>query len=323
MQYLIESIHTLIQEKKEFVLLTIITRDGSSPRGVGASMLALKDGKQIGTIGGGAVEYEAGKHAQTLFGSKASEVQLYRLNTNQIADLGMICGGRVEVLFQYFCREDAATPLFDQLYSCWKAGEPACLVRTVDQGRVTNMEVQTGEDLPEEPQFLDGVLMEPVVRTSKVYIFGGGHVSQKLAPVLAYVDFRVTVCEDRAEFADRSLFPAAEDTVLAPFDQMLQHVHIGCRDYCVVMTRGHQADYEILRQLLKTPAFYIGCIGSRHKVALTHQRLLDEGFTEDDFSRIHTPIGLNIGGETPEEISISITAEMIAARAGKLKQCNL
>jgi xanthine dehydrogenase accessory factor len=317
MQFLIESIHNLLCEKKAFVLLTIISREGSSPRGVGACMLVTADGSQKGTIGGGAVEYEAGRHAMTLFSAPESQVQTYILNPNQIADLGMVCGGRVEVLFQYLSGDGKENAVFETLFEHWQAGETACLVRRIENGRVLDMEVETGGDLPEKAVFEEGVLMEPVVRGSRVYVFGGGHVSQKLVPLLGFLDYRVTVCEDRPEFADETLFPAAEGTVLAPFEQMMERVQITARDYCVVMTRGHQADYEILRQLLKTPAFYIGCIGSRHKVAVTRQRLLDEGFSQEDFDRIHTPIGLNIGAETPEEIAVSIAAEMIQCKAGR------
>lgn len=335
MRYIINDLVSVLQEGKGLVLATIVKSQGSAPRGLGASMLVEADGTQRGTIGGGAVEYEAARHAKQLHMSKGSETQLYRLNTNQVADLGMICGGNVWVLFQYIPPEPDVIGLFERLKMAHAAGEDASLVRRIAEGAVEDMGLLDGagltgiadlgetivRDCVESRASLtplsDGtqLLVEPVGGGARAILFGGGHVSQKLAPVLAYVDFRVTICEDRAEFADPALFPAAEGTVLHAFPDILSHVGIKKNDYLVVMTRGHQADYEILRQALKTEATYIGCIGSRHKVALTRKRLLEEGFSEEDFNRIHTPIGLMIGAETPEEIAISVAAEMIDHRA--------
>lgn len=317
MQYLLNDICELLHQGKDFVLLTILEQSGSSPRGVGACMLVDGQGKTRGTIGGGAVEYEATKDASAVYGEKGSETRLYRLNTNQVADLGMICGGQVQVLFQYMPAVPEIQALFDDLAKKRKAGQKVCLVRGVENGQAMYIQMAEGENLPDRATFADGILTEPVSQGARVYVFGGGHVSQALVPLLAYIDFRVTVCEDRAEFADPALFPAAENTVLAGFDRMFQEIIVTGADYAVVMTRGHQADYEILRELLKTPASYIGCIGSRHKVAITKQRLLEEGFSEADFARIHTPIGLSIGAETPAEIAVSVAAEMIQHRAGK------
>ena len=159
------------------------------------------------------------------------------------------------------------------------------------------------------------LLIEPVTKLGMVYLFGGGHVAQKLVPLLAYVDFRITVCEDRPDFADKALFPLAERTVLCDFADISEAVTIRPDDSVVIMTRGHRADYEILRQVLRTDANYIGCIGSRHKIAMTRQRLIEDGFTDAEFDRVYTPIGIPILAETPEEIGISVAAQMIEHRA--------
>ncbi|MEG1525025.1 MAG: XdhC family protein [Clostridia bacterium] len=334
MQSILNDIITLLAAGEPFVLATIIRNEGSSPRGTGACMLMTQDGMQKGTIGGGAVEYAAGRHAVELFATKCSETQLFTLNPNAIADLGMICGGRIWVLFQHFAANEETKSLFMRLKEATEQGRQAYLVRKILDGAVIDtgvydalglhfserMDVLTvREHLAPRAVMVEydaaQLLVEPVTQVSRVYVFGGGHVSQKLVPILKYVDFRVTVCEDRFEFADKALFPAAENTVLCPFTDIFAQITLTEHDYVIIMTRGHQADFEILRQTLKTDATYIGCIGSRHKIALTKQRLLDEGFTEKDFARVHTPIGLPILAETPEEIAISVAAELIAHRA--------
>ena len=124
------------------------------------------------------------------------------------------------------------------------------------------------------------------------------------------------VYDDRPEFADPALFPKAEKTLCGDFTRLSEQVTVTPEDYVVVMTRGHQADYEVLAQVLRSGAKYLGCIGSKRKLALCRERLMEAGFTEEEYARLHAPIGLAIGAQTPEEIAVSVAAEMIAVRAG-------
>jgi len=140
-------------------------------------------------------------------------------------------------------------------------------------------------------------------------------VSQALVPAIAAVGFRPVVYDDRPEFADPVLFPQAEKTLCGPFTDLSRRISVTADDYVVVMTRGHQADYEVLAQTLRSGAKYLGCIGSRKKLALCRDRLLAAGFTAEEYGAVHAPIGLAIGAETPEEIAVSVTAELIAVRA--------
>ena len=165
----------------------------------------------------------------------------------------------------------------------------------------------------------DEFYVEPISLAGVTYVFGGGHVARELVPVLEHVGFRCIVFEDRPDFATRELFPTAFGLVLGDFSAIGERIRIGPRDNVVIMTRGHGFDYEVLAQALATPAAYIGCIGSRRKVAATKARLFAEkGYTEEDFARVHTPIGLDIGAETPAEIAISVAAEMIRFRAERV-----
>ena len=282
--------------------------------------MRIDDTGCVDTVGGGAVEFAAQNEARALLQTGRdgdSYERVYRLHPNEAADLGMVCGGTVKILFQFLAPEEKNITLFSALTEGARAGESCGLVRTLSDGRVTSMACVAFDREVRHASLEDGVLTQPVGDTGRVYIFGGGHVAQRLTPILDFVGFRVTVVEDRADFADRSLFPAAEDTVLTPFTRFREKLDIQSGDAVVVMTRGHQADYEVLRLVLKTDAYYIGCIGSRAKVAVTHKRLLEDGYSEEDFLRIHTPIGLKIGAETPEEIAVSIAAEMIQCRAAR------
>lgn len=152
---------------------------------------------------------------------------------------------------------------------------------------------------------------------STVYVFGGGHVSQAAVPVLASVGFRCVVADDRPEFADEALFPDAVEVHCIDFKHIEEKIRITERDYVVVMTRGHEHDYEVQAHALGRKPCYLGVMGSRHKIAFVTKRLLEDGFSLEEIQGCHMPIGLDIKAETPEEIAVSIAAELIAWRAGE------
>ena len=159
--------------------------------------------------------------------------------------------------------------------------------------------------------------IEPLHRPRRVWIFGGGHVGKALVPVLSAIDFEVVIFDNRPDYAKKEVFPLAADVIYGDFCNIKDYIEIDEKDYVVIMTPGHQSDYELLEQVLYTKATYVGCIGSRHKVAATTERLLNAGHTMENIRRIHSPIGIEIKAETPEEIAISIAAELIEHRAAK------
>lgn len=150
---------------------------------------------------------------------------------------------------------------------------------------------------------------------SIVYIFGGGHVSVELKKILRYVEFEYEVWDDRKDFANREKFPDAKEVIAAPFENVLERIKITKNDFVVIMTRGHAFDYLVEKQVLKSEAFYIGVIGSSNKNKTIREKLLQDGFGEDDLVRVCAPIGLQIAAETPEEIAISIASEIIMYRS--------
>jgi xanthine dehydrogenase accessory factor len=162
------------------------------------------------------------------------------------------------------------------------------------------------------------ILIEPVLPAETVFLFGAGHVAQPTARLAAFVGFRVRVVDDRAEFANAERFPEAEEIrVVTDFASALKGAAIDRSAFIVIVTRGHMHDKTVLTQALRTEAAYIGMIGSRRKRDHIFNELLKQGFTQADLNRVHSPIGLDIGAETPEEIALSIVAEMTQARAQK------
>lgn len=150
------------------------------------------------------------------------------------------------------------------------------------------------------------------------YIFGGGHVGKAIEPILRYIGFKTVVLDDRSEYANRDRFPEASDVrVIGSYDTAFDGITTDEHSYIVIVTRGHAGDYDVVRKAITLPNAYVGMIGSRSKVAQSFKRLLEDGATQAQVNNIHSPIGLKIGAETPEEIAISVAAEIIAVRAGK------
>ncbi len=316
-------------EGRPVELVSILRASGSTPRGAGAMMAVLTDGRSLGTIGGGNVEYVAQKRAAGLLANGRDLVEEFRFRQEEAASLGMVCGGDVTVQFQCLQPAGPAAELLRDLASACAGNRDTWLIRRLEDGQVTAMGLADREGVrlfgAQQP-VPEGLLAArpvlkgpwwsvPVVQAGKVYIFGGGHVSRALVPAITAVGFRPVVYDDRPEFADPALFPGAE-VLCGSFDRLRERVTVTGADYVVVVTRGHQADYQVLCQVLRSGARYLGCIGSRRKLALCRERLLEEGFTQEEYARLHAPIGLSIGAETPEEIAVSITAELIAVRAG-------
>ncbi len=162
------------------------------------------------------------------------------------------------------------------------------------------------------------VYAEPHLPPPELVIVGAGHVAQPLCRIGAMLGFRVTVLDDRPEFATRERFPEAAEVRPARFDDPFRGVRITPRTYLVLVTRGHKYDFEALRDVLHRPQLpaYVGMIGSRRRTRAALEQLARDGISQDRLRAVHAPIGLDVGAETPEEIAVSVGAELVMARRG-------
>ncbi len=158
------------------------------------------------------------------------------------------------------------------------------------------------------------VFIEPLLPTPALYIFGGGHVSIPLAKMGKLLDFRVTVVDERPEFANPERFPEADEVIAKSFEKAFEELKIGRSSYLVIVTRDYRSDERALELALRTTARYIGMIGSQAKKETIFSNLQAKGVPKKALDRVHTPIGLEIGAETPAEIAVSILAEIIKVR---------
>ncbi len=321
MKALTERLIAALENGEHAVLCTILASSGSSPRGAGARMAVFADGSTVGTVGGGKVELLAAQEALEVLQGAKTRVRAFCLAPEQVASIGMICGGNVTIYYQLLTAQ--GLPKLHKMLDALNTDANSWLYLKITDGAVEEFEILGEEEAKEKPELFTNravlqkgeplIYAEPLVRAGRVYVFGGGHVGQALVPVLASVGFRVTLYDNRPELADKAHFPQAEEIVCGPYDAIT--VTPTENDYVVIMTPGHQGDFALLSQVLRRKTRYVGCIGSRHKIARTQQLLREAGIMEEAIASVHSPIGLPILAETPAEIAVSIAAEMIQCRA--------
>jgi xanthine dehydrogenase accessory factor len=337
------SLIELLAQRESVVLATILSRSGSAPREVGTRMIVRRDGSILGTIGGGILEARVQQLSKDAFDHQGAIVRDFVLSAEDAEQMGMVCGGQLRVLIQYMDGSDpAGLAFYRQVINALNLGEPAWIITEIPAGETVHcgltqclcsnhnrvfsrepndLSIPSSLDEFRDPQLvLQGAscfLVEPLSHEGVVFIFGAGHISQKLAILTRFVGFRTVVLDDRQEFANRERFATADDImVISSFNDAMADLSINENSYIVLVTRGHAHDKTLLGEALATRAGYIGMIGSRPKRDAVYQDLERDGFTADDFKRVYSPIGLSIAAETPEEIAVSIIAEMIAVRAG-------
>jgi len=159
------------------------------------------------------------------------------------------------------------------------------------------------------------IFVEPILPQPVLYIFGGGHVSMALAGAASTAGFAIGVIDDREAFANKDRFPMAQ-AIYTSYEDAFEKLKPNAATYVLIVTRGHKDDLRVLAWAVRTEARYIGMIGSKRKVLSVYKALEAEGFKPQEFERVHAPVGLEIGALTPEEIAISITAELVAIRRG-------
>lgn len=317
MKNLFAALRERLSQGEMAVLCCVLASGGSAPRGAGAKMAVFRDGMATGTIGGGAVEQAATEKARAILDGASAESCRFSLTAGQIGDLGMICGGEVTVGFRLLTRSDL--PAVESVCAALRAQRRAWLVFRIADGAIGEISVQTDGDtalLQAVPVYQpeEGYYAEPLVRAGTVYIAGAGHVGAALARLLPQLGFCTAVYDERASLLNQSSYPDAQ-AICGAFADFTKRVAITPDDYIVIMTPGHLADREVLTQALDTDACYIGCIGSRRKIAATNEALRAAGVSQAQLARIHAPIGLEIFAETPEEIAVSVAAELIRHRA--------
>ena len=344
-EYLAAIICEQLDSGSPVVLASIINSKGSSPRHGGTKMVIAADGRSYGTIGGGILEATILKESGTVFSHCNCRVLSFEMLGGSALAPAPICGGKATVLLDFVPPAKENIEFFRGLHDAVVKGDDFHFL-TLLKERGSETDVVGHSLLPRDGEVsgtfdwsaqniatlkseltnvssimvfpLDGItaVIDPICRVKTMYCFGSGHVALPTAHIAALAGFRVMVVDDRAEYANEERFPDASGIfVIKEFSRALEGFSIDSDSFIVILTRGHQTDRAILEQALKTDAGYIGMMGSKRKRDTIYSTLLSQGVTQAQLDSVHCPIGLAIKAETPEEIAISIIAELIAERA--------
>ena len=338
-----------IKEKKNCVLASVTSTQESTPQKPGSSAIFDKKGLLAGTVGGGSVELSVGEMAAEAIRSKKSGFFRFELN-NDISDSeAAICGGGMNILLD--AAPERHVKIFESIKESDKkrvhgvlatlcgTGSSECAelkrfwITSENQKNISAQlpyEVSTAAadmfskrnpddfreiifgDTKEEENL---AFLESVVPMPQLIIAGAGHVGKALSHLGKLLDFEVIVWDDRTEFANKTNLPDAGKILSGSTDESFENISVARDTFIVIATRGHKKDADVLRKLIFSNAGYIGMIGSRRKIMQVRDSFLKNGWaTETLWDKIYTPIGLEIGSKTVQEIAVSIAAQLIQVR---------
>ncbi len=277
------------------VLCCVVATRGSTPQAAGATLLVREDLTTLGTLGGGCVEAEVVKRAWRTLSNGVGEVMQFVLDHDYGWDDGLICGGSMQVACMPITAILDLQPYTAALQEAHTRHSAAFPMRVMAEGQ--SREYRITLEVP-----------------PRLIIAGAGHVSQALARLASGLDFEITIIDDRADYAAPDRFPPGVKLITRDIAAALRAQPLDLESYVVIVTRGHQHDYQALEAVVESAAGYIGMIGSRRKIRMIYDDLRERGVAADKLERVHSPVGLMINAVTVPEIAVSIAAQLVEHR---------
>ena len=322
---------------EQIALATVIRTIGSAPRPVGAKMIVSSSGQMAGSVSGGCVETTVYQEMMDVLAGGSPRTLYFGITEDMIWDVGLACGGTIDVFLQRL--EPALAAAMEEHLA---AARPVALATIVagerdvghsalvtPEGTLMGLEDERIAIAAQEvlAQAENGVIcaiapglqvfIEPFLPPPVLIVIGGVHIAVPLSHFANKLGFHVTVVDPRAKFANRERFPDAHTIRVEWPDEALVHLKVSDSTYVVVLTHDPKIDEPALAAALQTEARYIGAIGSRKTHADRFERMAKRGVTAEQLERIYAPIGLDLGGRTPEETALSILAEVVAVKNGR------
>ena len=306
-----------LKEQKKLILLIVVKSNGSSPGRQGFKMAVAENGEISGSIGGGIMEYAMVEKAKKLFGQDSFSPFIKKQIHNKKSpdnQSGMICSGEQNVLFYPINPATQNAMLINDILVCLKENCKSTL-SILPQG----MQIETTTKLTERyyTKIENETIWEyreQIAYKNELYIVGGGHVSVALSQTMVQLGFYVTVFDNRESLNTMEMNRHAHKKQIIDYEQIEKHIPEGENIYVVIMTFQHISDQKVLQSLIHEKFKYIGLMGSKSKVQKLFAGLKAEGITDKELAKVHSPIGISIKSETPEEIAISIAAEIISVK---------
>jgi len=341
-------VYGLLSQDKTLALVTVVATWGSTPQVAGAMMVVNSDGSTAGTVGGGNAERLITQDAILTLRENRPMLKDYLLTEG--GNTEMVCGGKMRVFIEPVGEEK---DFFEDLDNEAGSGRTSALAIIISGKEILSSFIGKKMLITSDGIAMGSLGMEkieklvvpesskaikegsPRLRTyileetkkQEVIIFinvipgeanliiaGGGHIAKPLLEIAKVLGFNVTIVDDRKEYANKFRFPLADEIICGDFKDVFSNLALNKNSNVVVVTYGHRYDEQVLEEVLKSKAGYIGCIGSKRKAKQTLQYLKGAGYSEENVKRVHIPVGLDIGAKTPAEISLSILAEIVKER---------
>jgi xanthine dehydrogenase accessory factor len=293
---------------EDVALATVVETWGSSPRPLGSKMVVTRSGKMAGSVSNGCIEGAVFEEAQKVLQTRRPNVAAFGVADDVAFEVGLACGGHIEVFVQ------PLTHTHEQLIAMLERNEAATLRTNLVTGEV---DLSPGAPSGSELARREGDwFIEPLRRPAHLVIVGAIHIAIPLHRLAKLMGYRVTVVDARSKFATRMRFPEADELMVSWPDEALSKLTLDNSTYVVILTHDPKFDLPALRSVLGKDVGYIGAIGSRKTNQNRFDALRAEGFTEEQLSRVHGPVGLDLGGRGAEETALGILAEITAVRFG-------
>lgn len=292
-----------IEAGHKVALCVLVAARGSTPAPAGAVMVVDDCANMTGTIGGGCVEAEVRSRVIQMLNEKRSGLLKFSLDHDYGWDDGLICGGQIDVAV---CFQNDAPNLYKIAQAHQNRQKTELVLNNIT------------DNSPDEKPLRNLRYVLNIMPQPRLYIAGAGHIGRALTPLAADLDFEVTVFDDRADLLQKFIPQPAEKVTGTVHEQIVKQ-GIDDQTYIVIVTRGHRHDQQVLEAVAECNAKYIGMIGSKRKVKLTFDNLLENGIKKAMLDKVYAPIGVDINSVTVNEIALSIAAQLTAVRRGKKK----
>ncbi|KDN74463.1 XshC-Cox1-family protein [Streptomyces olindensis] len=349
-----EELNRWVGQGRDFAVATVVAVGGSAPRQPGAALAVDADGTAIGSVSGGCVEGAVYELCEQALRDGETVLERFGYSDDDAFAVGLTCGGVIDILVTPVRAGDPVRPVVRAALTAAARGEAAAVARIVSgPAELTGRALLVRPDgsweggfgghpeldrtvAAEAGAFLDAgrtgileigeqgsrcgapltVLVESSVPAPRMIVFGAIDFASALVRVGKFLGYHVTVCDARPVFATRARFPEADEIVVEWPHRYLERTDVDARTVLCVLTHDAKFDVPLLRLALRLPVAYVGAMGSRRTHLDRNARLRDVGVTESELSRLHSPIGLDLGARTPEETALSIAAEIVAGRRG-------
>ena len=305
-------------EKNSLYLMIVVDSKGSSPGKPGFSMAVSNDGALFGSIGGGSMEFKLVEQCRELLRDKELNIFLKRQihNGDKVDSSGLMCSGEQTIAFIPITSSDIHN--INNITHCLKENKTGILNITSYNLSFAMSEENYDNQYSYSASENDSWTYREIIGfKNNIHIIGAGHVGFALSKLFFQLGFKVLLYDNRDNFKMLNDNPYAHEKLVIDYKKADKYIVIGSNSYVVIMTNNHKQDIEVLRALIDKKVHYLGLMGSKTKVSKLKKRLKDEGVKDDDLNRLYSPIGIPIGSQTPDEIAISIAAEIIKIKNSK------